>query len=59
MKSLRTSRIGDLYVKVTLEVPTKLNSEQKKLISKLGESLNTEGYAKKKKFADAMKELFK
>jgi len=51
--------LGDLYVKVTLEVPTKLTSEQKKLISKFGESLNHEGYSKKKKFADAMKEIFK
>jgi molecular chaperone DnaJ len=59
IKSLRTSKVGDLYVKVTLEVPTKLTSEQKKLIGKLGESLNTEGYSKKKKFADTMKELFK
>jgi molecular chaperone DnaJ len=60
IKSLRTSKVGDLYVKVTLEVPTKLTSEQKKMISKFGESLNTEGcYSKKKKFADAMKEIFK
>jgi len=59
IKSLRTSKVGDLYVKVTLEVPTKLTGEQKKLISKLGESLNTEGYSKKKKFADTMKEIFK
>lgn len=59
IKSLRTSKFGDLYVKVTLEVPTKLTGEQKKLISKLGDSLNTEGYSKKKKFADTMKEIFK
>ena len=59
IKSLHTARVGDLYVKVTLEVPTKLTGEQKKMISKLGESLNAEGYSKKKKFADTMKEIFK
>jgi DnaJ-class molecular chaperone len=59
IKSLRTSKLGDLYVKVTLEVPTKLTGEQKKLIAKLGESLNPDGYSKKKKFADTMKEIFK
>ena len=59
IKSLRTSKMGDLYVKVTLEVPTKLTSEQKKLIGKLGESLNSDGYSKKKRFADTMKEIFK
>ena len=59
IKSLRTAKVGDLYVKVTLEVPTKLTGEQKKMISKLGESLNMEGYSKKKKFADTMKEIFK
>lgn len=59
IKSLRSSKVGDLYVKVTLEVPTKLTGEQKKLISKLGESFSTDGYARRKRFADAMKEIFK
>ena len=59
IKSLRTSKFGDLYVKVILEVPTKLTGEQKKLIGKLGESLSHEGYSRRKKFSDAMKEIFK
>jgi molecular chaperone DnaJ len=59
IKSLKTSKVGDLYVKVTLEVPTKLTGEQKKLIEKLGESFNTDGYSKRKKFLEAMKDLFK
>jgi molecular chaperone DnaJ len=59
IKSLRTTKVGDLYVKVTLEVPTKVTGEQRKLIEKLGESFSTEGYSKRRKFADAMKEIFK
>jgi len=59
IKALRSNKVGDLYVKVILEVPAKLTGEQKKLISKLGESLSTEGYSKRKSFADTMKELFK
>lgn len=59
IQSLRSSKHGDLYVKVNLEVPTKLKSDQKKLIEKLGESLTTEGYTKRKSFAETMKELFK
>lgn len=58
VKSLKTGKMGDLYVKVTVEVPTKLNSEQKKLIKELGEKMGTESHQKKKSFAETMKELF-
>ena len=58
IKSLRGNRTGDLYVKVILEVPTKLNSKQKKLIKELGEELTTDSYNKKKTFAEKMKDLF-
>ena len=59
IKSLRSGKPGDLYVKVNLEVPTKLTSKQKKLIEELGESMSSEGYAKRKSFGETMKELFK
>lgn len=59
IKNLRTGKPGDLYVKVNLEVPTKLSAKQKKQIAELGESLNQESYTKKKSFAETMKELFK
>lgn len=59
IKGLRTSRMGDLYVKVVLEVPTKLNAEQKKKIKELGELLDNENHSKKKSFAEKMKEIFK
>ncbi|MGI6752562.1 MAG: molecular chaperone DnaJ [Anaerovoracaceae bacterium] len=59
IQSLRSNKHGDLYVKVNLEVPTKLKGDQRKLIEKLGESLTTDGYSKRKTFAETMKELFK
>jgi molecular chaperone DnaJ len=59
IKSLRGSRMGDLYVKVILEVPTKLNSEQKKKIKELSEVIGQENHGNKKTFADKVKELFK
>ncbi|MDR0571009.1 MAG: molecular chaperone DnaJ [Clostridiales Family XIII bacterium] len=62
VKSLRSSKTGDLNVKVVLEIPTKLSSEEKKLLKKLDETIKKENsgeaYAKRKKFFDAMKELF-
>ncbi|MEG1585079.1 MAG: DnaJ C-terminal domain-containing protein, partial [Anaerovorax sp.] len=59
IQSLRSSKMGDLYVKVNLEIPTKLSGEQKRQIKKLGQSLTQDSYVKRKTFADTMKELFK
>jgi len=58
IKSLRGNKLGDMYVKVILEVPIKLNSKQKKLIEELGETLTNDSYNKRKTFAEVMKELF-
>lgn len=59
IKSVRTGKTGDLYIKVELEIPTKLTGEQKKKIKELGTVLGQESYTKKSKFAETMKELFK
>ena len=59
IKSVRTGKPGDLYIKVELEIPTKLTKEQKKKIKELGTVLGQESYSKKSKFAETMKELFK
>ncbi len=59
IKSLRSTRTGDLYIKVNLEIPTKLNSKQKKLIKEIGQSLTEDAYSKKKSFGETVKELFK
>ncbi len=59
VKAPNSARVGDLYVKVLLEVPTKLNEEQKRLIAQLDDDMDSEAYQKKKSFADTVKELFK
>jgi molecular chaperone DnaJ len=58
VKSVRSHRKGDLYVKVNLEVPTKLNGKQKKAIEKMAAEVDTECYSKKNSFLDAVKEFF-
>ena len=50
--------MGDMYVKVILEVPTKLNSKQKKAIQEMGKTLDTDCYQKKSRFAEKLKEWF-
>jgi DnaJ-class molecular chaperone len=51
-----------MYVKMVLEIPTKLSAEEKKLLKKLDEAMkkesNGESYTKHKKFSDAMRDLF-
>ena len=53
-----SSIVGDLYVKVLLEVPTKLSPEQKKLLKEFDDGMDTDAYTKKKSFAETVKELF-
>lgn len=59
MRNVRTGKMGDMYVKVTLEVPTKLNSKQKKAVEEMGKVVGTDCYQKKTGFAEKMKDLFK
>lgn len=59
IKYLRREAKGDLYVKVNLEVPTKLNGKQKKAISRMAETVTEECYQKKSSFAEKLKEIFK
>ncbi len=47
---VRTGRKGDLYVKVIVEVPTKLNRKEKKAIEEMAASLGSDAYPKKAKF---------
>lgn len=58
IKGLR-GRTGDLYVKVILEVPTKLNGSQKKAIKDLDDKVGSDAYSKKKSFAKTLKKMFK
>ncbi len=58
IKSVRSNRKGDLYVKVSLEVPTKLNSKQKKAIEAMGKAVTSDCYHKKSRFLESIKEFF-
>jgi len=59
VKALHSTKVGDLYVKVIVEIPTKLSKEQRRLIEQLGTTFDEEGYQKRKSFADTLKTLFK
>lgn len=48
--NVRTGRKGDLYVKVIVEVPTKLGSKEKKAIKEMASTVGTNAYPKKKAF---------
>ena len=56
--NVRTGRKGDLYIKVNLEIPTKLNEEQRKAIENMSSTLDDKCYKKKSGFRDKIKELF-
>ena len=49
---------GDLYVTVTLVVPTRLNKEQRELLTKLAATLGTENKPIQKKILEKVKEIF-
>ena len=55
---LKTDRKGDLYVKVKLEVPNKLNGKQKEAIKEMGKVVTTDCYKEKQGFMDYVKEIF-
>lgn len=59
IKPIRGNKNGDLYVKVVLEVPTKLDSKQRKAIEEMSKVIGNESHQKKRGFADAMRDLFK
>ncbi|ASS37682.1 molecular chaperone DnaJ [Mogibacterium pumilum] len=50
VKNPRTGRYGDLYVKVNIEVPTKLSAKEKKAIKRMAEDFSEDSYPRKKEF---------
>lgn len=58
VKNVRNGRMGDLYVKVQLEVPTKLNAKQRKAIEDMDAALDKNCYQKKNGFAQKVKDIF-
>jgi len=55
---LRSNGRGDQLVLINVEVPTRLNSEQKELFEKLAKSLGSEVRAQERGFLDWIKETF-
>ena len=53
------SRYGDLYVKVLIEIPKKLNDEQRDLMMQLEAAFNKGEHEQKKSFMDNVRDLFK
>jgi molecular chaperone DnaJ len=49
---------GDLYVTVNVVVPSKLTKEQKELLTKLAETIETENKPIQRKILERVKEIF-
>ncbi|MGE9268230.1 MAG: DnaJ C-terminal domain-containing protein, partial [Verrucomicrobiales bacterium] len=56
--SLTTKRKGDLHVEVQVEVPTKLNSQQKEKLKEFAESIGEENSPIQDSFLDKAKRFF-
>lgn len=59
IKRLRSNSRGDQYIRVNVEVPTKLSQKQKDILRQLADISGDEGLDQKKGFFDKVKNLFK
>lgn len=57
IKKLRGVGSGDQLVKINVEVPRQLNSQQKKLLKQFGDSMGMNNHQQKKSFFDKIKKL--
>jgi len=58
IKHLRSNAKGDQFIKVTVEVPTKLSAKQKELLKQFAEISGDEVFQQRKTFFKKMKDLF-
>ena len=58
ISSLRGIGKGNQYVTVNIEIPRKLSGKQKEILKNFQETFEPQNHSKKKKFIDAIKELF-
>ena len=56
---LNSSRKGDLHIRVQIEVPTKLNTEQKKKLNEFAESIGEKNSPIHESFFEKAKKFFK
>ena len=59
IKHLRSNIRGDQYIRISVEVPSKLSQKQKELLKQFAEITGDEGLEQKKGFFEKMKDLFK
>lgn len=59
IKHLRTNLRGDEYIRINIEVPTRLTQKQKELLRQFADVSGDEGLEQKKGFFNKMKDLFK
>ncbi len=59
IKKLKGQEKGNLLVELQVEIPTKLNAEQKKKLEEFSDSLNTENHPLKESFLERAKRFFK
>ena len=55
---VRSSYVGDLIIRVRVEVPTKLTEKQKELLRQFDEATTGREYGERKSFLEKMKSLF-
>jgi molecular chaperone DnaJ len=58
IKHLRSNAKGDEFVKVNVEVPTKLSAKQKELLRQFAEVSGDDVFVQRKNFFDKMRDLF-
>ena len=58
MPVLQTNRLGDLYVEIHVEVPTKLNSKQRKILEEFSEINTKKSSPETNGYLDNLKRFF-
>jgi molecular chaperone DnaJ len=58
IKHLRSNSKGDLYVKVNVEIPTKLSGKQKEILHQFAEVSGDDVFVQRKNFFNQVKDLF-
>lgn len=58
IKHLRSNSKGDLFVKVNVEIPTKLTGKQKEILRQFAEASGDDVFVQRKNFFEQVKDLF-
>ena len=58
MPVLQTNRLGDLYVEIRVEIPTKLNEKQKRILKEFSEINKKNTSPETNSYLDSLKRIF-